>query len=322
MAATPAAPAAGPLTTPFAEAADTTVSIRAWNPPKSSIIIDFTTGAVLSQNKADEIRHPASLAKVMTLMLAFEALRDGRLQPGQMLTVSAHAAARPAVKLGVKAGATISIEDAMRLVATKSTNDIAVVIAEAIGGTEAQFAVMMTEKAHSLGMTNTVFKNASGLPDIAQVTTARDMATMARHLIINYNAEYKAFMGHSSIRYNGRTYTATNRMLGRYQGMDGVKTGYINASGFNLIASAVRNDRRVIGVVFGGTSAASRDAEMTRLLDGGFKAAAALPRSIRPRPRPFLPATNDNISAPDAEQAPAPITVQPTSFMMPRRPIP
>lgn len=298
-----APPAAVPAHDPAATTDFNFTVAKGWNPPRSSIVIDFDTGTVLSQSKPDELRHPASLAKVMTLMLAFDALRDGRLTPGQKLTVSAHAAARAPVKLGLKAGSTIAIEDAMRLVATKSTNDMAAVIAEAIGGTEDQFAVLMTQKAHSLGMTNTVFKNASGLPDPAQVTTARDMAVMTRHLIAQYSVEYAQYMGKRSVVYNKRTYTATNRMLGTYPGMDGVKTGYINASGFNLIASATRKDRRIIGVIFGGTSAAGRDASMALLLDAGFKAVATIPK-------PAAPPANDN---------PAPAaTVQPAAFT-PRR---
>lgn len=262
----------------------------AWNPPRASIVMDFETGTILSRSNEEELRHPASLTKVMTLMLAFDALRDGRLKPGQDLTVSAHAAARPPVKLGLKAGATIKIEDAMLLVATKSTNDMAAVIAEAIGGTEANFAVMMTEKAKTLGMDKTVFKNASGLPDNEQVTTALDMAIMTRHLIREYEAEYDEYIGRRSVRYNGQTFNATNRLQSRYQGMDGVKTGYINASGFNLIASAERKGRRIIGVIFGGTSAASRDNQMVRLLDDGFKHVNTLPRSIPlPTPRPHFP---------------------------------
>ena len=262
----------------------------AWSPPKASIVMDFETGTILSRSNEEELRHPASLTKVMTLMLAFDALRDGRIQPGQELTVSVHAAMRPPVKLGLKAGATIKIEDAMLLVATKSTNDMAAVIAEAIGGTEENFAVMMTEKARTLGMDKTVFKNASGLPDSAQVTTALDMALMTRHLIREYEAEYDEYIGRRSVRYNGQTFIATNRLQSRYAGMDGVKTGYINASGFNLIASAERKGRRIIGVIFGGTSAASRDNQMVRLLDDGFKHVNAMPRSIPiPTPRPPQP---------------------------------
>ena len=261
-----------------------------WSPPTAFIVMDFETGTILSRSNEEELRHPASLTKVMTLMLAFDALRDGRIKPGQELPVSAHAAARPPVKLGLKAGATIKIEDAMLLVATKSTNDMAAVIAEAIGGTEEDFAVMMTEKARTLGMDKTVFKNASGLPDSAQVTTALDMALMTRHLIQEYEAEYDEYIGRRSVRYNGQTFTATNRLQSRYAGMDGVKTGYINASGFNLIASAERKGRRIIGVIFGGTSAASRDNQMVRLLDDGFKHVHTMPRSIPiPTARPPQP---------------------------------
>lgn len=253
-------------------------------PQKASLVVDFATGQVLSQSNADKTVHPASLTKVMTLIMVFDALRDGRLQAGQMLTVSAHAAARPPVKLGLRPGATIRLEDAMKLSATRSTNDMAALLGEAVAGTEAGFAALMTAKAQSIGMTDTVFRNASGLPDAAQVTTARDMALMADYLIRHYPKEYSEYFGLRSVRYNGQTYNATNRMLGRYQGMDGVKTGYINASGFNLIASAERRGQRIIGVIFGGASAVARDNEMVRLLDRGF-ATRITPIPI-PMPRP------------------------------------
>jgi D-alanyl-D-alanine carboxypeptidase len=296
----------------------TTQSRPAWSPPRSSIVMDFETGTILSRSNEEELRHPASLAKVMTLMLAFDALRDGRLKPGQELTVSAHAAARPPVKLGLKAGDTIKIEDAMLLVATKSTNDMAAVIAEAIAGTEDDFAVLMTAKARSLGMDKTVFKNASGLPHSEQVTTALDMALMTRHLIQEYEAEYDEYIGRRSVTYNGQTYTATNRLQARYQGMDGVKTGYINASGFNLIASAERKGRRIIGVIFGGTSAAGRDNQMIRLLDDGFKHVNTMPRSIPiPMARPTLPQDPGKTGIPDGDGMLSP--VEPVARPAPRQ---
>ena len=275
--------------------------------PRATLVMDFETGVILSQDNAGELRHPASLTKVMTLLLVFEAMRDGRLQAGQDLTVSAHAASMVPVKLGLKAGATIKLEDAIRLVATKSTNDIAVVLAEAVAGTESQFADLMTQKARALGMNDTVFRNASGLPDRAQVTTAIDMALMTRHLILDYENEYETYFGLRSVRYKGQTYTATNRLLGRYQGMDGVKTGYINDSGFNLIASVERKGRRLIGVIFGGASARSRDNEMVRLLDRGFRTPVPAPVPI-PTPRPdYQPPANDNSPAQNAPDGLTPI---------------
>ncbi|MBU0859931.1 MAG: D-alanyl-D-alanine carboxypeptidase [Alphaproteobacteria bacterium] len=259
-------------------------------PQRASLVIDFNTGQTLSQSNAHKTVHPASLTKIMTLLMVFDALRDGRLTAGQDLTVSAHAASMVPVKLGLKAGSTIPLEVAMKLAATRSTNDLAVVLAEAVSGTEADFAIAMTAKAQAIGMDNTLFKNASGLPNPAQVTTAWDMALLARHLIADYEAEYNEFFGLRSVRYNGQTYATTNRLMLRYPGMDGVKTGYINASGFNLVASAERNNRRIIGVVFGGASARSRDNEMARLLDNGFK---TKPVPI-PTPRPDFTPTNDN----------------------------
>jgi D-alanyl-D-alanine carboxypeptidase len=256
----------------------------AYAPPHATLVMDFNTGQILSQSNADKPRHPASLTKVMTLMLVFDALRAGYLKPGQDLTVSAHAAAQSPVKLGLKAGSTIKLEDAIRLVATKSTNDMAVVLAEAVAGSEADFAKLMDQKALAIGMTDTHFTNASGLPDNAQVTTAIDMARMTRYLIRNYDSEYHTYIGQRSVQYGGRTYVSTNHLLGRYPGLDGVKTGFINASGFNLIASAERDGRRIIGIVFGGPSARSRDNEMIRLLDQGFR---TRPVPV-PTPRPVV----------------------------------
>lgn len=274
-------------------------------PPRTSVVMDFKSGQVLSQRSPGQIVHPASLTKIMTLLLVFDALRDGRLAADQDLTVSAHAAATKPVKLGLPAGATIKVADAIKLVSTRSANDMAVVLAEAVAGSESDFATQMTARAKAIGMHATTFKNAHGLPDIGQITTAWDMALLGRHVIANYKSEYDTYMGLRSVRYDGRTYSATNRLLSQYRGMDGMKTGFINASGFNLVASAERNGRRLIGVIFGGATAKSRDNEMVRLLDSGFRTPP--PRIPRPQPRPdwILQARNDNQTAEEGENLPA-----------------
>lgn len=261
----------------------------AYAPPRASLVMDFTTGQILKSSNPDAPRHPASLTKVMTMMLVFDALRDGRIAAGERLPVSAHAAQRPPVKLGLKAGDAIPVEDALALAATRSMNDVAVILAEAVAGSETAFAALMNEKARQLGMNATTFTNASGLPDRAQITTARDMATMTRFLIENYPVEYDTYFGRRSVAYNGQTFSATNKLLSRYRGMDGVKTGYIYDSGYNLIAAAEQNGRRIIGVVFGGPTAAARDNEMVRLLNDGFKLRPPIGPLPRPVPRPVPP---------------------------------
>lgn len=235
----------------------------------ASIVIDAETGEVLHADSADERKYPASLTKMMTLYLAFEAIKEGRLSLGQPLPVSKRAEGQPPSKLGLRAGSTIKAEDAILALVTKSANDVATVLAEALGGTEIQFARMMTDKARQLGMSRTTFRNASGLPNSEQMSSARDMAVLARALIYDHPRFYRYF-NTPSFRYRGQVHRNHNKLLGRYSGADGVKTGYIRASGFNLAASAVRGGRRIIGVVFGGQSGAWRDKHMETLLDKGF----------------------------------------------------
>ena len=235
----------------------------------ASIVVDAETGEVLRSRNADIGRYPASLTKMMTLYLLFEAVDDGRLNLTSRLKVSKRAAGQPASKLGLRAGSTISVEDAIKALVVKSANDIAVVVAEALGGTEVEFARMMTSKARALGMTRTTFRNASGLPNRKQRSTARDMSYLARALMRDFPHRYHYF-DDQRFRYNGRSHRSPNRLLGSYRGMDGIKTGYIRASGFNLAASAERDGRRVVAVVFGGKTARSRNRHMANLLDLGF----------------------------------------------------
>lgn len=240
------------------------------NPKYASLIMDADTGRIISQRYADKTLHPASLTKMMTLLLTFEALESGKTQKNSNVRISSYAASMAPSKLGLPVGSTIKVEDAIKALATKSANDIAVALAEHVGGSEKRFASMMTARANNIGMDNTRFRNASGLHDPAQVTTARDMAKLANYIIQRYPQYYKYFSTRS-FTYQGKTYRNHNRLLETYSGMDGFKTGYINASGFNLVASAHRNGHRLIGVVFGGRSGKSRNDHMAELLDYGFK---------------------------------------------------
>lgn len=238
-------------------------------PREAAIVVDHATGEVLYARNADRPVYPASLTKMMTLYMLFDELDSHRLSLSSRLPVSGNAAAMPASKLGLRRGSSISVEMAIPALIAKSANDVAVVVAEALSGSEERFAEEMTAKARRLGLRATVFRNASGLPHRYQKTTARDMALLARRLIIDHADKYAAFAV-SGFSYNGRTYRTYNRLLARYSGMDGLKTGYIRASGFNLAGSALRDGRRLVAVMFGGRSAASRDRAFARLLDRGF----------------------------------------------------
>ena len=231
--------------------------------------MDAATGAVLYEDDADGPRYPASLTKIMTLYLLFEAVDAKRISFDTRFPVSVRASNQDPTKLGLKPGETIAVRDIILGLVTKSANDAAVVAAEGLAGTEPAFAVKMTEKARQLGMSSTLFRNASGLPDPQQKTTARDLALLARAMIKNYPHHYH-FFETTSFTYNGITHANHNRLNNWYSGADGLKTGYIRASGFNLVTSAKRDNRRLIGVVMGGVSPGSRDQEMARLLDAAF----------------------------------------------------
>ncbi len=239
------------------------------------LIVDATSGREISSDQADELRHPASLTKLMTIYLTFSALDSGRLALGDSLPVSASALNAPPTKMGLPPGGTVSVRDATMALVTRSANDAAVVLAEAIGGDEQNFARLMTQRARQLGMTSTVFRNASGLPHREQVTTARDQARLANALMRDY-PHYYAVFAVQSYTYRGRPLDNHNRMLGNYEGADGLKTGYTAASGFNLVMSAVRDSRRLIGVVMGGESASRRDRQMADLMDRGFASAQSM----------------------------------------------
>lgn len=253
-----------------------------------SIVIDADTGRVLSEMNADAITYPASLTKMMTLYLTFEALNSGRLRLDQALPVSSEAASKSPTKLHLVPGDSVQVHELILGVITKSANDAAAVLAEGLAGSEAAFADRMTAKARALGMTSTVYRNASGLPDPEQRTTARDMAQLALALYHDFPREYRYFATRQFF-FRGRVILTHNHLLDWYEGADGIKTGYIGASGFNLAASAVRNGHRLIGVVMGGASASSRDREMAALLDQGFADVGAGETLVARREPPASP---------------------------------
>lgn len=244
-----------------------------YTPPYAAIVVDANSGKVLHEANADAPRHPASITKVMTLYLLFERLEAGQLTLRSGLPVSPHAAAQAPSKLGLKPGETIAVDDAIRALVTKSANDVAVVVAEALGEDEASFARLMTSKARALGMRNTVYRNASGLPNPEQITTARDQALLGRAIQDRFPKYYRYFST-ASFTYKGRSMRNHNKLLGSMEGIDGIKTGYVNASGFNLLASLKRSHRHLVAVVMGGRSGGSRDARMRELLNGNLKLAS------------------------------------------------
>ncbi|AND90363.1 D-alanyl-D-alanine carboxypeptidase [Bradyrhizobium diazoefficiens] len=235
------------------------------SPKFASIIVDGNSGSVLQATSPDGIRHPASLTKIMTLYLLFERLESGKMKLDTEMPVSQHAADQDPTKLNLRAGQTIRVEDAIKGLVTRSANDAAVVIAEAIAGDEDDFAQMMTRKARSLGMSKTVYRNANGLPNDEQVTTARDQATLGRAIQERFPRYYRYFAT-STFNWRGQSIRNHNHLLGSVEGVDGIKTGYTRASGFNLVTSMRRGNRHLIGVVLGGRSGGSRDAIMRNLL--------------------------------------------------------
>ena len=238
---------------------------ESYSPQFSSIIVDGNSGAVLSSNNPDGIRRPASLTKIMTLYLLFERLDAGKMKLDTEMEVSEHASEQAPTKLGLKPGQTLKVEDAIKGLVTRSANDAAVVIAEAIAGDEDEFAKLMTRKARALGMSKTTYRNASGLPNDEQLTTARDQATLGRAIQDRYPRYYRYFAT-TVFNYRGQSIRNHNRLLGNVEGIDGIKTGYTRASGFNLVSSMRRGNRHLVGVVLGGRSGGSRDATMRNLL--------------------------------------------------------
>jgi D-alanyl-D-alanine carboxypeptidase len=252
-----------------------------WFSGFSSIVVDAKTGEVIDASKADELRHPASLAKIMTLYLLFSELEAGRLKLTSDIRISPDAARQPPSKLGLQAGQTIDADDAIKAIVTRSANDVAVAIAEAISGDEDSFARLMTQRARSIGMTRTVFKNASGLPDPDQVTTARDMALLGLAIQDRFPKYYEYFSTRV-FHWRGAAIGNHNRLLGSVDGVDGIKTGYTHASGFNLVSNVKRGGRHIVAVVMGGQSGAARDAHMRDMINGKIRFANAGPR-LAPR---------------------------------------
>jgi D-alanyl-D-alanine carboxypeptidase len=249
----------------------TVYSELAGTPKYTSIVIEADTGAVLSSVDPDLQTYPASLTKMMTLYLAFQRLAQHKISLDMTLPVSAYATTMAPSKLELREGQTIRVEDAILALCTKSANDVAVVLAEGLSGTEEAFAEQMTATAHRLGMTRTHFSNASGLPNPEQKTTARDMATLGLALIHDF-PQYYPYFNTRSFAYKGEVIGNHNHLLGVVDGVDGIKTGFIRASGFNLVASAKRDGHRVVAAVFGGSSPGWRDRQMAHLLDEGFDA--------------------------------------------------
>lgn len=283
-------------------------SAQSKRPDYTSIVVDAETGKVVSEQNADSPNYPASLTKMMTLYLLFEALDKGRVKLDMPLSVSAYAAGQEPTKLGLQAGETITVQDAILGLVTRSANDAAVTVAEGLAGSEDAFAQRMTAKAHALGMTNTTFRNASGLPDPGQMTTARDLSKLARALYHDFPEDYRFFATEKFV-FHGRVVTTHNHLMQHFAGMDGIKTGYIRAAGFNLAASAVRDGHRLIGVVMGGRSAPSRDLIMASLLNTAFADTRNTIPTRNGDPIATLVQANSDVPAPTAVAAPTPVAV-------------
>jgi D-alanyl-D-alanine carboxypeptidase len=303
---------ASAVAVPPASARHRAFSAGGSSPAFEAIVLDAATGQVLRSSNPDVATYPASLTKMMTLYLTFEALNQGRLTLSQMLPVSEAASSRAPTKLGLLPGETVSVHDLILGLVTRSANDAATVLAEAMGGSEPAFVDRMNQKARQLGMTRTIYRNPSGLPDPDQHTTARDMARIALALYHDFPREYRYFSTREFV-FRGDVVKTHNHLLEWYEGADGIKTGYVHASGFNLAASAVRNGHRLIGIIMGGSSARSRDEIMANLLDQGFAdvgsavgrassliAAAAPQPAVAPTP---VPAARAAIASPPAAAA-------------------
>lgn len=244
-------------------------SLASAKPEFSAITVDARTGLVLFSDNPDGLRRPASLTKMMTLYVLFQDLKAGRVNRNTQFRVSARAAAMAPSKLGLRAGSTITVDEAIKALVTKSANDAAATIAENLGGTESNFAARMTRVAQSIGMSRSSFHNASGLPNPDQFTTARDMATLGLRLMRDF-PQYYPYFRITAFNFHGRTIRTHNKLVEHYQGTDGIKTGYIAAAGFNLVTSTKRGDKRLVGVVLGAKSSASRGAYMMRMLESKF----------------------------------------------------
>ena len=277
----------------------------------SSMVIDSQSGQVISSANPDEYRFPASLTKMMTIYMVFEAVRDGRVSFNDTVQMSPWAASMPPTKMGIPAGGTISVHEALLALVTKSANDVAAALGEMLGGNEDRFAELMTVRAHGLGMSRTTFRNASGLPDWGQVTTARDMVVLARHLIQDFPQYYQLFST-PYFQFHGRTVMNHQTLLRTYAGADGLKTGYTEASGYNVVTSAARGNVRLIGVVLGAGSGGERDLNMAALLDQGFLRMGIAPVEVaRHEPYYHLPLMGA------ARAAPMPVYAEPPPRIRP-----
>jgi D-alanyl-D-alanine carboxypeptidase len=273
---------------------------RGYHPPFAAIVVDAHNGKVLYAEDAKAPRHPASLTKVMTLYLLFEQLDRGAITMNTRIPVSAHAASMAPTKLGLPPGDTIAVGDAIKAIVTQSANDMAVAVAEFLGGSESAFCEMMTRKAHQLGMDDTRYVNASGLPDDRQITTAYDLAILARAIQERFPRYYPVFATRS-FYYDGRTMRNHNHLLGRVEGLDGIKTGFTTASGFNLMTNVRRDGRQIVGVVLGGPSAAIRDRIMAGLIDKEIEVASVggpVDRAVAEAPQRARPAVVAAASSP------------------------
>ena len=268
----------------------------------SSIVVDAATGRELEAVSADDLRYPASLTKMMTLYLTFEALRDHRVALDSLVPVSPHAASMSPSKLGLTPGVRLTVEQAILGLVTQSANDAASALGELLGGSEPEFAELMTQRAHALGMLHTTFRNASGLPDAGQMTTARDLSRLAMHLLSDFPAEYRYFST-PSFSYRGRVFANHDHLLESYPGADGLKTGFITASGFNLVTSAVHGDVRLVGVVMGAARAPERDRHMMALLDRGFVAMGEQPARMHSDTRDVALVARSSAPTPPARWA-------------------
>jgi D-alanyl-D-alanine carboxypeptidase len=303
-----------------------------YRPPYADIMVDDNSGRVLHESDPDAPRHPASLTKVMTLYLLFGEIEAGRIKLNYDLAVSAKAAAQNPTKLGLRAGQTIKVEDAIKGLVTKSANDAAVVIAEALGGSEEEFAGMMTRKARALGMSNTTYVNASGLPAAEQITTARDQALLGRAVRDRF-PQYYNYFSLPAFAYRGRFMNNHNSLLRTVDGVDGIKTGYTEASGYNLISSTKRGPRRIVGVILGERSNGARDVHMRKLIeeciaqasnertappivereDEGAEA-AVMPANFDQQSAPVAPAVLAPAAPASASEPPPPAKLPPTAF--------
>ena len=283
---------------------------QSYNPPYAAIVVDARNGAVLHQSNSDSLRHPASLTKIMTLFLLFERLEAGKIALDTEMPVSEHASVQAPTKLGLKPGQSLEVEAAIKALVTKSANDAAVVVAEALGGNEDEFARLMTRKARALGMRHTVYRNASGLPDDEQVTSARDQALLGIAIQERFPRYYRYFSTERFL-YRGSAMRNHNHLLGQVDGVDGIKTGYTRASGFNLVTSVRRGGRQIVAVVLGGRSSGQRDARMRSLIAANIDEASSKGARVQvagaPPPKPD-PAAGPKLAA----AASAPLSLAPT----------